>query len=89
MIGWRGVSRYLDPDFIETFDMELEAISNVMQRFDNITMMIPFVRHPKEAKDVTEYIRKWFESRTQKYPKMILMAEVPSITLVVQMISLN
>jgi pyruvate,water dikinase len=82
MLGWRGASRYLDPDFKDAFDMELEAILRVYKRYKNLTLMIPFIRHPNEAKNVTKYIRDWFELAGEPVPKLIFMAEVPSITLV-------
>jgi pyruvate,water dikinase len=82
MLGWRGASRYLDPDFKDVFDMELEAILRVYQRYKNLTLMIPFIRHPEEAKSITQYIRDWFDNAGESTPKMIFMAEVPSITLV-------
>jgi pyruvate,water dikinase len=82
MLGWRGASRYLDPDFKDVFDMELEAILRVYQRYSNLTLMIPFIRHPEEAKKVTKYIRDWFDHSGESIPKLIFMAEVPSITLV-------
>ena len=82
MLGWRGASRYLDSDFKDAFDMELEAILRVYKRYKNLTLMIPFIRHPEEAKNVTSYIRNWFDYAGESAPKLIFMAEVPSITLV-------
>ncbi len=82
MLGWRGAARYLDPEFQDAFDMELEAIIRVMRKYKNITLMIPFIRHPHEAKEVTAYIKEKFKKAGLKEPKIIFMAEVPSITLV-------
>jgi pyruvate,water dikinase len=81
MLGWRGASRYLDPDFKDAFEMELEGILRVYKRYKNLILMIPFIRHPIEAKNVTEYVRSWFEKEGESAPKIIIMAEVPSITL--------
>ncbi|RLI12686.1 hypothetical protein DRO33_02280, partial [Candidatus Bathyarchaeota archaeon] len=83
MMGWRGVSRYLDPRFREAFMMEVEAMIRCHKKgLTNLIPMFPFVRHPEEAKAVTDLVREAFEREGLKPPKMIFMAEVPSIGLV-------
>ena len=83
MMGWRGVSRYLDPRFRDAFMMEVEAMIRCHKKgLTNLVPMFPFVRHPEEARDVTELVRREFERRGLRAPKMIFMAEVPSIGLV-------
>ncbi len=83
MMGWRGVSRYLDPRFKDAFMMEVEAMIRCHRKgLTNLIPMFPFVRHPEEARDVTELVRREFERRGLRPPKMIFMAEVPSIGLV-------
>ena len=83
MMGWRGVSRYLDPRFNEAFLMEVEAMIRCHKKgLTNLIPMFPFVRHPEEAKAVTELVREKFKEAGVKPPKMIFMAEVPSIGLV-------
>ena len=83
MLGWRGVSRYLDPRFRDAFMMEVEAMLRCHKKgLTNLVPMFPFVRHPEEAKRVTELVREAFEREGLKPPKMIFMAEVPSIGLV-------
>ncbi|OGO07728.1 MAG: phosphoenolpyruvate synthase, partial [Chloroflexi bacterium RBG_13_57_8] len=42
MIGYRGASRYISD--IATFKLELAAIKKVRQTYDNLWVMIPFVR---------------------------------------------
>jgi len=80
MMGWRGVSRYLDPRFKEAFLMEVEAMIRCHKKgLTNLVPMFPFVRHPEEAKAVTELVREKFLEAGLKPPKMIFMAEVPSI----------
>ena len=46
MIGFRGASRYLSPDFAECFAMECEALRYVRDEMGltNVKVMIPFVR---------------------------------------------
>src|SRR4030065_72393 len=46
MIGYRGASRYITD--IETFKLELAAIKKVREKYDNLWVMIPFVRTVKE-----------------------------------------
>ena len=80
MMGWRGVSRYLDPRFKDAFLMEVEAMMRCHRKgLTNLVPMFPFVRHPEEAKAVTELVRRRFEEEGLRPPKMIFMAEVPSI----------
>ena len=83
MMGWRGVSRYLDPRFRDAFMMEVEAMIRCHKKgLTNLIPMFPFVRHPEEAREVTELVRREFKRRGLRAPKMIFMAEVPSIGLV-------
>lgn len=80
MMGWRGVSRYLDPEFYEAFMMEVEALINVHKKgLTNVVPMLPFVRHPEEAEVITPLIVEEFEKVGLKKPKIIFMAEVPSL----------
>ena len=80
MMGWRGVSRYLDPRFHESFLMEVEALIRChVKGLTNVIPMFPFVRHPEEAETVTELFHKKFNGAALEIPKIIFMAEVPSI----------
>ena len=46
MLGYRGAFRYIsDP---EVFNLELQAIKNVRKKYNNLWLMIPFVRSPEE-----------------------------------------
>ena len=51
MIGYRGASRYLSPDFADCFAMECEALRYVRDEMGltNVKIMIPFVRTLTEA----------------------------------------
>jgi len=46
MIGYRGASRYITD--IETFKLELAAIKKVREKYNNLWVMIPFVRTVNE-----------------------------------------
>jgi pyruvate,water dikinase len=50
MIGFRGASRYYDESYREAFEWECEALKRVRDEmgFDNIKIMLPFVRTPEE-----------------------------------------
>jgi len=60
MLGFRGACRYIDPQFKPAFLMECEAIKRVKKVFglNNVSIMVPFCRTIKEAKDVKALIQK-------------------------------
>jgi pyruvate,water dikinase len=75
MIGYRGCSRYTNE--LEVFRMEIEAIKRICRDYDNLYVMIPFVRFVDEM----ARIKKFFESEGMyKFPgfKLWMMVEVPS-----------
>ncbi|MDP3994470.1 MAG: phosphoenolpyruvate synthase, partial [bacterium] len=54
MLGYRGAIRYIsDP---EVFNLELSAIKNVREKYDNLHLMIPFVRSPEELAKVRRLV---------------------------------
>jgi len=46
MIGWRGASRYYDPEFLPAFKLECKALKKVRDEFGltNVKAMIPFMK---------------------------------------------
>ena len=80
MIGFRGAARYIDPEFRACFDMECEAIKRVRNDmgFDNVEVMIPFVRTLEEAKSVTELLAENGLARGDNGLRHIMMCELPS-----------
>jgi pyruvate, water dikinase len=60
MIGWRGASRYYDPNFEEAFSLECKAVKKVREEMGllNLQVMIPFCRTPEEGKQVLEVMNK-------------------------------
>lgn len=77
MMGWRGASRYLHPDYQEAFLLELQAIKRVTTEmgFDNLRTLVPFCRTPEEGEELLELIRE----HTAKTPLEVwCMAELPS-----------
>ncbi len=60
MIGWRGASRYTDPNFSKAFSLECEAVKKVRieMGLHNLQVMIPFCRTPEEGRAVIEEMAK-------------------------------
>jgi pyruvate,water dikinase len=75
MLGYRGASRYITD--IETFKLELEAIKKVRKKYDNLWVMIPFVRTVSELAKTIEIMKEEGLKRSPKF-KIWMMAEVPS-----------
>ncbi len=80
MLGFRGTSRYLSPDFAEAFAMECEALKRVRDDMglSNVEVMVPFVRTLGQAKAVIELLAQHGLKRGQDGLKIIMMCEVPS-----------
>lgn len=77
MLGFRGAARYtLDA---RVFEMELAAIKKVRNDmgFENLNLMIPFVRTPKELADVKKIIDANGLTRSHSF-KLWLMCEIPT-----------
>ncbi len=60
MIGWRGASRYYDPNFRDAFALECRAVKKVREEMGlvNLQVMIPFCRTPEEGKLVLKEMEK-------------------------------
>ncbi len=84
MIGWRGVSRYISPDFIEAFKLELKAIKKCRdQGLGNVHVMLPFVRNTDEVLKCLEIMKSEGLVRSSDFG-IYLMAEVPAIALMAE-----
>jgi len=75
MIGYRGASRYITD--IETFKLELDAIKKVREKYDNLWVMIPFVRTVSELAGTVKIMAEEGLKRSDKF-KLWMMCEVPS-----------
>ena len=75
MIGYRGASRYITD--IETFKLELAAIKKVREKYDNLWVMIPFVRTVSELAGTVKIMEAEGLKRSDKF-KLWMMVEVPS-----------
>ncbi len=78
MIGWRGCSRYISPEFEKAFRLECKAIKKVRENLNNVWVMLPFVRTVEEVEKVLEILKSEGLERSKDF-KVWLMAEVPSI----------
>jgi pyruvate,water dikinase len=86
MIGFRGASRYRSPMFAEAFAMECEALRSVRADlgFDNVAVMVPFVRTPDEAADVVKVLKSQGIVSGEDGLRLIMMCEVPSNAIVAE-----
>jgi len=75
MIGYRGASRYITD--IATFKLELAAIKKVREKYDNLWVMIPFVRTVKEMAGTIKIMEGEGLKRSANF-KLWMMCEVPS-----------
>jgi pyruvate,water dikinase len=80
MIGWRGASRYVSPDFRACFDMECEALRFVRDEMGltNVRIMVPFVRTVAEGASVVELLAENGLRRGENGLEVIMMCEIPS-----------
>ncbi len=80
MMGWRGASRYVSPDFRACFDMECEALRFVRDEMGltNLKIMIPFVRTVAEGAAVVELLAENGLRRGENGLEVVMMCEVPS-----------
>lgn len=100
MIGFRGASRYYDPNFEEAFALECKAVKKVREEMGllNLQVMIPFCRTPEEGQKVLEVMSKnGLHHEKYEHPRRVaasdeideklrvwVMAEIPSNILLVE-----
>lgn len=82
MIGWRGVSRYISPEYEEGFRLECQALRKVREEYGctNVTAMLPFVRTPEELITVKDIMAEEGLVQSKNF-KIWIMAEVPSVVM--------
>lgn len=80
MIGWRGASRYYDPDYMEGFRLECLAFKKVrnVMGLTNLKAMIPFCRTVEEGKKVLAEMEKHGLKRGVNGLQVYVMCEIPS-----------
>ncbi len=80
MLGWRGVSRYISPQYRDAFRLECRAIKKVREDYGlkNVWVMLPFVRTTWEVEECLKIMEEEGLRRGRDF-KVWIMAEVPSI----------
>jgi pyruvate,water dikinase len=79
MLGWRGVSRYISPEFEKAFRLECRAVKKVRDELNlrNVWVMLPFVRTTWEVEKCLATMREEGLEKSEDF-KIWIMAEVPS-----------
>jgi pyruvate, water dikinase len=80
MIGFRGASRYYNPQYKEGFMLECEAMKKVRNDMGltNVKLMIPFCRTVEEGEKVVAVMHEFGLTRGQNNLEIYVMAEIPS-----------
>ena len=75
MLGYRGCYRYIhDPS---VFRLEVNAIKKVREQYDNLWLMIPFIRTVSELDEVKKLLSSFGLRRSATF-KLWMMVEIPS-----------
>ncbi|MFM1842293.1 MAG: Phosphoenolpyruvate synthase, partial [Cyanobacteriota bacterium] len=80
MIGWRGASRYYDPNYRDAYALECQALKRVRDQMGltNVIPMIPFCRTPDEGRKVLAEMEKHGLKRGEHGLQVYVMCELPS-----------
>src|ERR1041385_5292388 len=78
MLGFRGASRYIAPDFRGCFELECAAMKRVRDDLGltNVELMVPFVRTVSEAKEVMGLLEKNGLKRGVNGLRIVMMCEL-------------
>ncbi|MDG6778524.1 phosphoenolpyruvate synthase [Thiomicrorhabdus sp. zzn3] len=80
MLGFRGASRYNDPDYKAAFALECQTIKRVREvmGLDNVIIMVPFCRRVEEARAVIETLAENGLVRGSNGLQVYMMVEIPN-----------
>ena len=80
MLGFRGASRYVAPEFSACFALECAAMKRVRDEMGltNVELMVPFVRTLSEARAVVAKLAEHGLERGTNGLRLIMMCELPS-----------
>ncbi len=80
MLGFRGASRYIAPDFRECFELECAAMRKVRDELGltNVEIMVPFVRTLGECRQTIDLLAANGLKRGEDGLRLIMMCELPS-----------
>jgi pyruvate,water dikinase len=85
MIGLRGASRYIHPDYKEGFKLECKALSHVRNKMGltNVQLMVPFCRTAGEGQKVLDVMAENGLRRGENGLEVWCMCEIPSNVLAI------
>jgi len=85
MLGFRGAFRYSHEKYKEAFELECKAFEVVRTKmgFDNVRIMIPFVRTLDEAKHTIDQLAQYGLVRGKNGLEFVMMCEIPSNVLLI------
>jgi len=80
MLGFRGASRYYDPNYKDAFALECAAILKARDEMGltNIKVMVPFCRTVEEGKKVLKIMEEFGLKQGANELEVYVMCEVPS-----------
>ena len=80
MTGWRGASRYYDPNYLPAFILECRALAKVRKAMGlkNLKIMVPFCRTIEEGKNVLGIMAEHGLRRGVDGLEVYVMCEIPS-----------
>ncbi|PAV27458.1 phosphoenolpyruvate synthase [Tamilnaduibacter salinus] len=80
MLGFRGASRYISETFRDCFELECRALRKVRDEmgFENVEIMVPFVRTVGEASQVVDLLAENGLKRGDRGLRVIMMCELPA-----------
>lgn len=86
MLGFRGASRYISDSFRDCFELECRALKKVREEmgFNNVEIMVPFVRTVAEAKQVIDLLGENGLKRGEQGLRVIMMCELPTNALLAE-----
>jgi pyruvate,water dikinase len=89
MLGLRGASRYYHPAYQAAFALECQAFvhARYAMGFDNIQLLVPFVRTVDEALIVLDLLAKHGLQQGKNGLKILMMCELPANALLMEQFS--
>ncbi|HAG07126.1 MAG TPA: phosphoenolpyruvate synthase [Peptococcaceae bacterium] len=88
MLGWRGVARYISPEYEGGFRLECRAMRKVREEYHltNVWAMLPFVRTTWEVERVLAIMASEGLQSNRNF-RVWIMAEVPSVVFLAEQFS--
>lgn len=88
MLGWRGVARYISPEYEAGFRLECRAMRKVREEYHltNVWAMLPFVRTTWEVEKVLAVMASEGLTSNRNF-RVWIMAEVPSVIFLAEQFS--